>query len=275
MQAKSKRTGLLLALGIAIAAPSLAAAADPVMAPVDLPSAQSAKGSTWYVRGELGAAWIAEDRGYWWGPGGPPDDPRITFNLDTDTAWIGAVALGMEFMDGVRADFSLGYVGESDVDADWISASDGSPGPHADIDASVSAFTGMLNLFVEPLAMAGNNGPFQPFVTGGIGFARVEMDEWTRTRAGALQPVRRWSGNEEVNFAWAIGAGIAADIGTVLNRSAYLDLTYRYSDLGNVSGGTAPTFPGPPPSNSPTEPFNFDYRTHAVTIGFRMPLGPQ
>ena len=275
MRAISKRTGLLLALGIAIANPSLAIAADSVVAPVDLPSARSASGSTWYMRGEVGAAWIAEDRGYWWGPGGPPGDPRITFDLDANAAWTGAVALGMEIMDGVRADFSLGYFGDSDVDADWISASDGSPGPHADIDASVSAFTGMLNLFVEPLALTGNNGPLQPFVTGGIGLARVEMDEWTRTNAAVAQPIRRWSGNDEVNFAWAIGAGIAADIGTVLDRPAFLDLTYRYSDLGNVSGGTAPTFPGPPPNNSPTEPFNFDYRTHAVAIGFRMPLGAQ
>lgn len=267
---KLKISGLLASVSIMM--PLSAQAADQIAMPA--PAVMSpAKTPAFYFRGEIGGAWIGENRGYWWGPGGPPADPRITFDLNTNPALTGNIAVGAEVMPGVRADLSLGYTGSSSVDANWISASDGSAGPHADIDTSVSAVNGMVNLFVEPLSMSGNNGPIQPFVTAGIGFAQVKMDEWTRTNAAVAQPVRRWSGNSTTNFAWTIGAGISADIENVMKRPAFLDVTYRYTDFGNVSGGMTPTFPGPPPNNSPTEPFNFDYTTHSVMVGLRVPFG--
>jgi opacity protein-like surface antigen len=257
---------ILFAATVAIVPSATAQAADKV---VTAPS----RDPVWYARVELGAAWIGEDSGYWWGPGGPPSDPRITFDLDNSVGWTGAIAIGRSFMPGVRGDISIGYTGGHEVDANWISASDGSPGPHADIDTRVSAFVGLANIFLEPLAMSGNGGPIQPFVTAGIGFANTSMDEWTRTNAAAARPVRRWSAGDDMNFAWTVGAGVSADASQVFNRPAYLDVTYRYSDFGNVQGGSVPTFPGPPPNNSPTESFNFDYRTHAVTVGLRVPFG--
>lgn len=262
-----RKTSTIVAAVILASAPVATLAADDI-------AYSPASDPAWYARAELGAAWLGESRGYWWGPDGPPSAPRITFDLDNPLGFSGSVAVGRDFVPGVRGDLSFGYTGKHSVDAQWLSASNGDPGPHADIEASVYALTGMANIFLEPLAMSGHDGPFQPFVTAGIGAAVTHMDEWTRYNPLETHPVRTWSAGSNVNFAWTVGAGVSADASSLMNRPAFVDVAYRYSDFGKVEGGTDPVFPTPPPTNSPTEAFNFHYRTHAVTVGLRIPFNP-
>ncbi|RNC96701.1 outer membrane protein [Oceaniradius stylonematis] len=268
---------LLAAAASAAIAPIAAQAADDIIEPVIAPPSVY---PTWYVRGEAGGSWLAENRGFWCGPGcavpPPGQDPRIIFDLDSGVAFTGNVGVGAEVMQGVRLDVSAGYTGGQRVDADWNRSL--TPPPvnfteHADIDATVSAFTGLVNLFIEPLALGGNDSPIQPFVTGGIGFANVRMDDWVRTNSDPAhpRPTRVFEGSSATNFAWSVGAGVSADLEEVVGQNVLLDLTYRYTDMGRVAGSGTP-LPGQG-NGVPEEPFNFNYRTHTVTIGVRVPFG--
>lgn len=227
----------------------------------------------WYVRGEAGLNMLATGEGYWQGPGAA--DPRITWSLNDPVTWTGAVGLGYDWNNGFRVDKSIGIVGSMQVDGTFQSASDGSPATdHAtDIHAPVSAIYAMGNIFVEPLKLSGSDSPVQPFLTAGLGVANVSMGEWTRNRPNHPDPTRvtrSFSGDSQVNLAWSVGAGVSFELEDLLGSEGYLDLTYRYTDLGQAQGGDVSTGVG---SSSPVEPFNFRLASHALTIGLRMPLG--
>ncbi|MBC7283648.1 MAG: porin family protein [Hoeflea sp.] len=230
----------------------------------------------WYLGGALGGVWQGDEPGFWQSPG--PGDPRITYDVNADATFAGFISVGKTLTDGVRADFSLGIYGDQDIQANWVSplpsTAGGKPNDHANIATSVSAISGMFNISVEPLALTGNASRIQPFVTAGIGFANVKMDSWTRTNLATInppaRPVRSFEGDDSTNFAWSIGGGVSIDLKETMNRPAYLDLAYRYSDFGNVSGGMTP-LPGNGASQ-PIEPFNFDVTQHVVTVGLRFPI---
>lgn len=234
-------------------------------------SAQS-NGAQTYFRGEVGAVMLGADEGYWWGPGGPPSgDPRITFSLNDAIGVSGGVGIGQDWGHGIRADVFAGLLAGMQVDGTFLSASDNTTVGHAtDIHAPVSALSLLANLFVEPMALAGSDSPVQPFLTGGLGVASVTTGEWTRNNASSPQPTRSWEGATQINFAWTAGAGVSIDLNGSNGEGPVLDLTYRYSDYGQASGGTAAI--DPPPGSSPTEPFNFPLATHAVTVGLRVPV---
>lgn len=271
------RSWPLIAAAVAVCAPIGAEAADDIIEPIITPASAY---PNWYVRGEAGASWLAEDRGFWCGPGcavpPPGQDPRIIFDLRSGAAFTGNVAVGAEVYQGVRLDVSAGYTGGQQVDADWNRTL--TPPPvnfteHADIDATVSAFTGLVNVFVEPLALGGNTSPIQPFVTGGVGFANVRMDDWVRTNSDPAhpRPTRVFEGASTTNFAWTVGAGVSADLEEIVGQNVFVDLTYRYTDMGRIAGNGTP-LPGQG-QGVPEEPFNFNYRVHSVTLGVRVPFG--
>lgn len=224
-----------------------------------------------YGRGEVGASWLAQDRGHWCGPGcavpPPGSDPRITHDLDADPGFFGSLALGAVLMPGLRGDLSVSHTASRDVHGDWILPQDGST--HADMDADVSAWTFMANAYLEPLAMAGNTYPIQPFITGGIGVSFNRMSDWTRTNP-TVMPVRRtFQGETNAEFAWTVGGGVSASLGQFFDgRDVTLDLTYRYMDLGNVKGSATPVGTGA----GPDEPFNFEMTNHVVSLGVRIPF---
>lgn len=253
-------SGKSLALGAALAAACVF---------TSLPaSAQGLSSLMLYARGEAGVAWLAENRGHWWGPGGPPGDPRITHDLDADATFFGTLALGTEITTGVRGDVSVSHLANHHVHGTWIAPLAG--GPHADMDADVSSTSIMANIFVEPLALAGYQSPVRPFLTGGVGVAFNRMDDWTRTNPAVIPVRRTFEGATSTEFAWTVGAGLSAALGEMFGSSlpVMADLTYRYVDLGNVSGGAAGVTGGAPA----TEPFNYNLSNHVVTVGLRIPL---
>jgi opacity protein-like surface antigen len=230
----------------------------------------------WYFGGALGGVWQGDQPGYWQSPGA--GDPRITYDVNADATFAGFISVGKTLMDGVRADVSLGINGSQDIRANWVSpqpsTAGGKPNDHANITTSVSAISGMFNVTVEPLAMAGHKSAIQPFITAGLGIANVSMGNWTRTNNATINPpaqrVRTFVGDDATNFAWSIGGGFSVDLKETLNRTAYLDLGYRYMDFGKVSGGFTPLAGSG--NSTPIEPFNFKYTAHVVSVGLRFPL---
>ena len=236
-------------------------------------SMASAGPEGWYVRGELGVVSLATNEGYWWGPGGPPGDPRITFSLNDPMTLTGAGGVGYDWGNGLRVDGTIGVVGSLQVDGTFLSASDGTTTGHAtDIHGAASAFAVLGSLYIEPLRLAGYDSALQPFLTGGVGVAAVSMGEWNRNAPvpPATHAARSWTGSSQTNLAWTVGAGVSIELEDLIGGSGFLDLAYRYTDLGQVQGGSVSTGPG---GSSPTEPFNFRLASHVVTLGLRIPLG--
>ncbi len=209
-----------------------------------------------YFRGELGGSVLATDSGYWWGPGGPPADPRITFSLNDAFGVTGSAGFGYDWANGLRADVSANGLIGMQVDGTFQSANDGTTVGHAnDIHAPVTVLAVLANVFVEPMLLAGADSGFQPFLTGGVGLASVSTGQWTRNNPASPQPTRTWEGANQTNFAWTLGAGVSIDLQGLTGGEGKLDLTYRYTDYGAASGGSAAV--NPPPAGQPTEPFNF------------------
>ena len=220
-----------------------------------------------YVRIELGAAnGSAGDAS--WLPPGYPSDPQVFFDLDLDTAAMGAVAIGRSYGSNWRAEAALNVFGSSDFAGPWSFTVPTTDGPHADMEGSVRSVALLANGYYDFASV----GRTTPFVTAGLGVARNTISDWTRINPDAGRTRRSFEGGSETGFAWSIGAGIATEVGPVLGSApAKLELTWRYFDLGSVTGGTTP-LPGSGSGGEPVEALNFDLTDHVISIGLRIPL---
>lgn len=222
-----------------------------------------------YLRGAVGRARAQTDDAYWEPPGFPAD-PRVFFDLDIEDTGFGEVALGYDWNNGFRADLAFAGFGESDFDGPWARTDPATPGPHADVSGSIKSRVLMVNGYFEPLTYTGQTHRFQPFVTGGIGMARNEMSDWTRTNAAAGRVTRTFEGDTTTGFAWSLGFGVTAEL-SVGRQPMFLEAGYRYFDLGSAEGSATPR-----PGNgvgSPATPLQFDHREHVISVGLRVPLG--
>lgn len=223
-----------------------------------------------YVRAELGALnWHLEDA-YWLPPG--PADPQINFDLDGDNTGMAAIAIGYDWQNGFRGDFSLIRTGQSDIAGPCSSASDGSSctgTPHADITGGTITTTALMaNVFYSPLERQGSNSVFQPFVVAGLGFAHNDVGVWTRTNLAAPRPVRSFESNSSLDLAWSLGIGAAWQVSRAGQRPVIIEASWRYYDFGTASGGTTPIGPG----STPREGLTFENRSQVFSIGVRIPL---
>lgn len=222
-----------------------------------------------YFRGAVGKA-RSEAQNAYWEPPGFPGDPRVHFNMDVDETSFGEAALGYDFSNGFRGDLALSAFGKTDFDGSWSHTNPPTPGPHADMSGSIHSKAIMVNGYFEPLAYMGRQQAFQPFLTVGMGLARNEMSDWTRTNAASVPVTRTFEGDTNTDFAWSVGFGVSAELNPS-GHPVFLEASYRYFDLGTASGSDTPV-PGSGSSN-PVTPFQFDQREHVISVGVRVPLG--
>ena len=220
-----------------------------------------------YVRVELGAA-LGSAADASWLPPGAPADPQVFFDLDLDTAAMGAIARGRSFGNGWRAEAALNIFGTSDFSGPWSFTVPATPGPHANVEGSVRAVALMANGYYD----FATGGRATPFLTAGLGVARNTMSDWTRINPDAGRTRRSFAGNSETGLAWSVGAGVSWDVGPVVGSApAKLEVSWRYFDLGSVSGGTTP-LPGSGAGGEPVEALNFNLADQVISIGLRIPL---
>lgn len=223
-----------------------------------------------YVRFDLGGGMPGPGGAFWDPPGA--SDPRISFDASADAAAFGALGLGFDWQNGIRADVSYFATGTSDLSAPCASASDGSPcSTHARItDGSVLAQGVMASVYYAPLEAQGSNAPFQPFVVAGIGIARNEVGEWTREGPTSGRPIRTFEGNTSSGLAWSVGLGASYQVTRPSRWPVIVEAAWRYYDFGEASGGSTPLpgFGG----GEPRTPFTFDNKSQVVTFGIRIPL---
>lgn len=66
-----------------------------------------------------------------------------------------------------------------------------------------------------------------PYITGGIGLSRLELETYDVAPGGMRSDVES---NSKDNFTWQVGAGLSLR----LNRCLNLDAGYRYIDMGEI-----------------------------------------
>lgn len=223
-----------------------------------------------YARVEFGGSLMQTDDAYWLPPGSA--DPRISFDASSQDTFLGAVALGYDWQNGIRADLSFFGTGTSDVSAPCSGASNGTPcSDHAEVtDASVSTRGAMGNVFYAPLEARGSNSVFQPFIVAGVGIATNEMGDWTRENPASPRPVRTFSGGMTSNLAWSVGIGASLQVTRPGRWPVIVEAAWRYYDFGSATGGSTPlTGSG---TSEPRRPFSFDLTSQVISLGVRIPL---
>ena len=103
--------------------------------------------------------------------------------------------------------------------------------PPRSVSADMSSLSAIVAAHVDLAGLGVSRlGPFSPFVGGGVGLARIDIDE---TRLNFRETVVILPGERRVNFAWMLAAGVAAPLGERMT----LDLAWRYTNSGSVVTG--------------------------------------
>jgi len=199
------------------AMPKPVAAPKPMPKPVAKPQAPAMK-KTMAKTPALAGPYLRVDVGY-----------GITMNPDGSTT-AGAMSgedvgnlgifgggLGYRFDENLRADLTVDYRPDTDVDATTAGGTA--------ISSEVNGMTAMLNAYYD----LGNFDGFVPYVGAGIGMARLETSDQTGVSA---------NGDVSTNLAWALMLGTAIDVG--MGDKTKADLGYRFISLGEFQqeGGT-------------------------------------
>ncbi len=101
------------------------------------------------------------------------------------------------------------------------------------VSADLSSLSGMLAAYLDlPGLGLPRPGPFSPFIGGGIGLSRIDIDE---TRMEFPKTTTIVAGERRVNPARMLTAGVAMFSG----KTVTLDLAWRYTDFGAVETGKA------------------------------------
>lgn len=158
------------------------------------------------------------------------------------------IGIGYQFNNWLRFDMTGEYRGKSlFIAQDKYPGGNGSysrasndadgtflPGTN-EYTADIESWVGLWNAYAD----LGTYWCITPYVGAGIGIASVSvlgMKDVNVPNGG----VAYGADNTETNFAWAVYGGLAYDV----NPSLTLDLSYRYTDLGEARSGTVTAYDG-------------------------------
>lgn len=171
-----------------------------------------------YVSGQLGTAFIA-------------DDEKISkLVLEFDPGLTFGAAVGYKF-GKLRAEGELGYQ-KNDIDQCTYA------GRELSVSGDVAGKSFLINGYYDFI----NKTDFTPYVTAGIGIARLELNDLT------IAGRKIGSANDTV-FAYQVGAGV----GYAVNKKYTIDLKYRFCST------TEPEFNG----------VKSDFGSHNIYLGLR------
>lgn len=179
----------------AAAAASLSLAAGSAMSADYEPQAEPTVESGWYAGFFGGASW-------------PRDMDFEGFKLDLDRGFTVGGVVGSHFFDYLRAEVEASYA-RFDID-ECIEGT----GKCAVTEGDVSAFYLLGNLWFDF-----NLGSFSPYLGGGIGAARVDVDTST------------FPDDNDWGFAFQAGAGVRFGLTDALQ----VDVGYRFKDVPDLS----------------------------------------
>ena len=145
---------------------------------------------------------------------------------------------------------------------DYSGPGPGGPGTN-EYTADIESWVGLFNTYID----LGTWHCVTPYVGGGVGFASLSIFGYKDVNV-PQNSVAYGQDNTETNFAWAVYAGLSYKV----NPSLTLDLSYRYTDLGNIRTGRIATFDNVSTSGG----FQIeDITSNDLMLGVRWALGSQ
>ena len=158
------------------------------------------------------------------------------------------IGVGYQFNNWLRFDMTAEYRGKSlFIAQDKFPGGNGTfsrasndtdgtffPGTN-EYTADIESWVGLWNAYAD----LGTYWCFTPYVGAGIGIASISVNGLKDVNV-PNNSVFYGADNTETNFAWAVYGGVAYDV----NESVTLDLSYRYTDLGEAKSGTVTAFDG-------------------------------
>ena len=135
--------------------------------------------------------------------------PGFVLETDFDNGYLVNAALGTKF-GAARVEGEISYQ-KNDFDSASIA---GIPGSAA-LSGDVSSLAFLMNGYFH----FGGNATFSPFITAGLGAAKVEVNDLTVV-GSVLPPVS----DDDTVFAYQLGAGVDLK----LNDAVTVDFKYRY-----------------------------------------------
>lgn len=133
--------------------------------------------------------------------------PGIDMELSFDSGWTIGAAAGYRFSN-FRVEGELAYQAN---DIDETSAF----GFSVDSSGDVAGTAFMVNGYYDFV----NSSPFTPFISAGLGYANVEINDYTIPGSG----IPAYNDDDSV-FGYQLGIGV----GYSVNENVVLDLRYRY-----------------------------------------------
>jgi opacity protein-like surface antigen len=215
-------------------------------------------GRTWYLKGTLGMHNHV--------PGDVSTDAYANgfFTLhhkDMKSAPFAGIGLGVECNRWLRLDVTGEYRGKFVFLAQdsYTNAGGGSN----EYTADIQSWLGLVNAYVDLGTWRG----ITPYVGAGIGVASLAVEGLKDVNV-PNSTVYYGQDNTEVNFAWALYAGMSYDI----TPQVTVDFAYRYLDLGDASSGTVRDYQG----NNPYRAVDIDDVTsHDMMLSLRYRLDHQ
>ncbi|MEN8123433.1 MAG: OmpW family outer membrane protein [Bacteroidota bacterium] len=163
-----------------------------------------------YFSGNIGAA-VATDSDV--------TDQGGNFEIESDTGIAFGAAVGYAYGNNIRMEAELAYQ-KNDIDQVNV------PGVGSSVTAGgdTSSYALLLNGYYDFT----NNSAFTPFISAGIGYAKVEVNDFIVNGI----PI---GSEEDKVFAYQVGAGV----GYAISETLILDLKYRYFATADPKFDTA------------------------------------
>ncbi len=234
---------MFLVAATALAATTVAQAADLDPPVIPAPELIPQKLGGWYLRGDIGVDFFT--------------DPDVRFHAlefeheELRPALMVGVGAGYEFNQYLRADLTVDYRGTDFNGKTPCYAACGFA--FTQENAELNIFTGMANIYLQ----AGTYYGFTPYIGGGIGFAYVDLSEYAGFNPNGT--TNTFNDNDATNFAWNVTAGASY----AFSERLALDANYRYLDFGDISTG------GDPAGNFAGSVDIEDITAHEVRVGLR------
>lgn len=188
--------------------------------------ANSAQGP--YISGNLGFATVSDSD--------LTDSalPGVTLDIESDPGFALGVAAGYAYGNNIRFEAEVTYQ-KNDLDKGGLMG----------LDVGLTGDRSSLALLLNGYYDFANDSAFTPFISAGLGTARVEVNDFNVTGSG--DPA---ISDDATVFAYQFGAGVAYAI----NENMYLDVKYRYLGTSDPEYGTE----------------TFEYSSHNFYAGLRV-----
>lgn len=134
--------------------------------------------------------------------------PGITFDIESDSGLALGAAAGYGFANNARIEGEIAYQ-KNDFDKASLFGFD------LDLNGDSSSLAFLLNGYYD----FANTSQFTPFVSAGVGLAKVEINDLNFPGSGLPD-----ASDDDTVFAYQVGVGV----GYAVNENVSIDVKYRY-----------------------------------------------